>query len=131
MNNFVHCLSNVVWHLTVYSNRGTFHYARLSISRCSTVVLKEKGSCLKWLEILVIYFKCNRNSYLRTNQEVKNAFTFIVFGPSLQVLCHNKNMLELINASKMKNVFILTGTSDKTLSRGREKWSFLRCLERI
>ena len=54
-----------------------------------------------------MYFKCNRNSYLRTNLEIKNAFIFIVFESNFQVLCHIKNMLELINASKMKNVFII------------------------
>ena len=56
----------------------------------------------------------NRNSNERTNQEVKKAPMFIIFASNVQVLCHIKIFLKLINALKMKNVFILTELPDKT-----------------
>ena len=56
----------------------------------------------------------NRNSNERTNQEVKKATMFIIFASNVQVLCHIKIFLKLINALKMKNVFILTELPDKT-----------------
>ena len=40
----------------------------------------QKGSCLNWLEILLIYFECSRNSYFRINQEVSR-------GPVLFCCC--------------------------------------------
>ena len=73
-----------------------------------------------------ISFKCNRNSYKRTNQEVKKDPIFIVFASNFQVLGHVKNLLKLINALKMKNLFILTEQITKhmfvyTLPRGQHR----------
>ena len=67
-----------------------------------------------------------RNSNERTNQEVKKAPMFIIFASNVQVLCHIKIFLKLINALKMKNVFILTELLTKhmfayTLPREQDK----------
>ena len=42
-------------------------------------VSKANGSCLKKLEIFIVCFECNRNSYLRPNLEVKKGSNFCVF----------------------------------------------------
>ena len=67
-----------------------------------------------------------RNSNERTNQEVKKAPMFIIFASNVQVLCHIKIFLKLINALKMKNVFTLTELLTKhmfayTLPREQDK----------
>ena len=51
---------------------------------------------------------------------------FIIFASNVQVLCHIKIFLKLINALKMKNVFILTELLTKhmfayTLPREQDK----------
>ena len=53
-------------------------------------------------------FQCLQKFLLKTNQEVKKIPIFIVFASNFQVLGNIKNLLKLIKASKMKNVFILT-----------------------
>ena len=58
----------------------------------------------------------NRNSNERTNQEVKNTPMFIISASNVQVLCHIKIFLKLINTLKMKNEFILTELLTKHMS---------------
>ena len=103
-----HCLSNVVWHLSVDSNSGTFYFAQLLISRWKLIkdnifqrtifkfLKKAKGSCLKWLEILIMYFECNSNffSYFKSS----HAYCFCVdFPGSLQ---HFEICLKLLTHQK-------------------------------
>ena len=64
--------------------------------------------------------------FLLKNQEVKKVTIFIVFASNFQVLGHVKNLLKLINALKMKNLFILTEQITKhmfvyTLPRGQHR----------